>query len=294
VSACVAAASLHTERSTPHSASRLLRDCVGGCYTRLAAPHTHHPPPPTRHNHNNSEGGFFNARLTFPKDYPNSPPACRFTSDMWHPNGETGSCSVLPRVSRELVGCKSNPCGFGNHQRRACTASKRMATPPEPPPALAPMQTFNPPSLPSRSTRAAVYDDGRVCISILHQPGDDPHGYETAAERWSPVHTVRRCGRSARRMHAEHAHAPSPMRPCSSTHTHTHTHMHTHTPTPLNPPPTGRVHHPLHHLHALIPQRRVARQRRRSEAVARGPGRLQEEGVADRAQEPGDALRSSL
>ena len=36
----------------------------------------------------------------------------------------------------------------------------------------------------------AVYDDGRVCISILHSPGDDPHGYETAAERWSPVHSV--------------------------------------------------------------------------------------------------------
>jgi hypothetical protein len=35
-----------------------------------------------------SEGGFFNARLTFPKDYPNSPPTCRFTSEMWHPNGE--------------------------------------------------------------------------------------------------------------------------------------------------------------------------------------------------------------
>lgn len=67
------------------------------------------------------EGGFFNARLTFPKDYPNSPPQCRFTSEMWHPN---------------------------------------------------------------------VYPDGRVCISILHSPGDDPHGYETAAERWSPVHTV--------------------------------------------------------------------------------------------------------
>ena len=35
-----------------------------------------------------SEGGFFNAILSFPKDYPNSPPTCRFTSDMWHPNGE--------------------------------------------------------------------------------------------------------------------------------------------------------------------------------------------------------------
>jgi len=67
------------------------------------------------------EGGFFNAVLSFPPDYPQSPPTCRFTSEMWHPN---------------------------------------------------------------------VYPDGRVCISILHNPGDDPHGYEHASERWSPVHTV--------------------------------------------------------------------------------------------------------
>ena len=36
----------------------------------------------------------------------------------------------------------------------------------------------------------AVYPDGKVCISILHSPGDDPMGYEKAAERWLPVHTV--------------------------------------------------------------------------------------------------------
>ncbi|XP_010534488.1 PREDICTED: ubiquitin-conjugating enzyme E2 14 isoform X2 [Tarenaya hassleriana] len=35
-----------------------------------------------------------------------------------------------------------------------------------------------------------VYPDGRVCISILHPPGDDPNGYELASERWTPVHTV--------------------------------------------------------------------------------------------------------
>eukprot|EP00871_Galdieria_phlegrea_P000873 jgi/Galph1/1787/GphlegSOOS_G491.1 len=35
-----------------------------------------------------------------------------------------------------------------------------------------------------------VYKDGRVCISILHPPGDDPHNYEDASERWSAVHTV--------------------------------------------------------------------------------------------------------
>uniref|UniRef100_J3L5P3 E2 ubiquitin-conjugating enzyme n=1 Tax=Oryza brachyantha TaxID=4533 RepID=J3L5P3_ORYBR len=67
------------------------------------------------------EGGYFNAIMSFPQNYPNSPPTVRFTSEMWHPN---------------------------------------------------------------------VYSDGRVCISILHPPGDDPTGYELASERWTPVHTV--------------------------------------------------------------------------------------------------------
>ncbi|OVA03508.1 Ubiquitin-conjugating enzyme [Macleaya cordata] len=67
------------------------------------------------------DGGYFNAIMSFPSNYPNSPPSVRFTSEMWHPN---------------------------------------------------------------------VYPDGRVCISILHAPGDDPNGYELASERWTPVHTV--------------------------------------------------------------------------------------------------------
>ncbi|XRB08640.1 ubiquitin-conjugating enzyme E2 [Pycnococcus provasolii] len=32
------------------------------------------------------EGGFFNAVMSFPTDYPQSPPTVRFTSEMWHPN----------------------------------------------------------------------------------------------------------------------------------------------------------------------------------------------------------------
>ncbi|PRW60956.1 Ubiquitin-conjugating enzyme E2 7 [Chlorella sorokiniana] len=68
------------------------------------------------------EGGFFNAVLKFPKDYPQSPPEMRFTSEMWHPN---------------------------------------------------------------------VFPDGKVCISILHPPGEDIYNpQESASERWSPVHTV--------------------------------------------------------------------------------------------------------
>ncbi|KAL5220653.1 hypothetical protein ABZP36_025366 [Zizania latifolia] len=42
----------------------------------------------------------------------------------------------------------------------------------------------------ARHAYVAVYPDGRVCISILHPPGEDPSGYELASERWTPVHTV--------------------------------------------------------------------------------------------------------
>jgi ubiquitin-conjugating enzyme E2 G1 len=35
-----------------------------------------------------------------------------------------------------------------------------------------------------------ISKDGDVCISILHEPGEDSWGYESASERWNPVHTV--------------------------------------------------------------------------------------------------------
>ncbi|KAH6652154.1 ubiquitin-conjugating enzyme/RWD-like protein [Truncatella angustata] len=35
-----------------------------------------------------------------------------------------------------------------------------------------------------------VYPDGRVCISILHQPGEDSTSGEAACERWSPLQGV--------------------------------------------------------------------------------------------------------
>lgn len=67
------------------------------------------------------EGGVFPALISFPRDYPLSPPQMRFTCKVFHPN---------------------------------------------------------------------VYADGRVCISILHPPGDDPNMYESSSERWSPVQSV--------------------------------------------------------------------------------------------------------
>ena len=45
-----------------------------------------------------------------------------------------------------------------------------------------------PPSLTSRGP-PTVYPSGEVCISILHPPEEDKYGYESAAERWSPVQT---------------------------------------------------------------------------------------------------------
>ena len=37
---------------------------------------------------------------------------------------------------------------------------------------------------------SAVEKNGDVCISILHEPGEDKWGYEKPEERWLPVHTV--------------------------------------------------------------------------------------------------------
>ena len=37
------------------------------------------------------------------------------------------------------------------------------------------------------SNNILVYENGEVCISILHPPEDDQYGYEKASERWSPV-----------------------------------------------------------------------------------------------------------
>lgn len=40
------------------------------------------------------EGGFFNAVLEFPQDYPQNPPTMKFTSDMYHPNSRSRHAPV--------------------------------------------------------------------------------------------------------------------------------------------------------------------------------------------------------
>ncbi|KAI9760195.1 MAG: hypothetical protein M4579_001810 [Chaenotheca gracillima] len=66
-------------------------------------------------------GGYFKAKMTFPRNYPYSPPDFKFLRPLFHPN---------------------------------------------------------------------IYNDGKLCISILHPPGDDEMSGETAAERWSPIQGV--------------------------------------------------------------------------------------------------------
>lgn len=51
-------------------------------------------------------------------------------------------------------------------------------------PLLPPTLTFETPIF-----HPNVYENGEVCISILHPPEDDKYGYESASERWSPVQT---------------------------------------------------------------------------------------------------------
>ncbi|TLS29174.1 hypothetical protein PpBr36_00108 [Pyricularia pennisetigena] len=52
-------------------------------------------------------------------------------------------------------------------------------------PHLPPSMTFQKP-IPFHPN---IYDNGVLCISILHPPEEDKYGYEAASERWSPVQT---------------------------------------------------------------------------------------------------------
>ena len=50
-------------------------------------------------------------------------------------------------------------------------------------PVMPPAMTFR-----TKMWHPNIYPDGKVCISILHPPGDDPHNEsETADLRWRPV-----------------------------------------------------------------------------------------------------------
>ncbi|ROL41722.1 Ubiquitin-conjugating enzyme E2 G2 [Anabarilius grahami] len=109
------------------------------------------------------EGGVFPAILSFPSDYPLSPPKMKFTCDMFHPNRKCVQIKVFLQAT--------------DSSRPACS------------PLMVPGPCRRLSEL-DGSDSDHFYPDGRVCISILHAPGDDPMGYESSAERWSPVQSV--------------------------------------------------------------------------------------------------------
>jgi len=58
------------------------------------------------------DGGIFKASLTFPDDYPNSPPKMKFLSDFWHPNvyPDGSVCISILHVPDPLNPQEMNEC----------------------------------------------------------------------------------------------------------------------------------------------------------------------------------------
>jgi len=74
---------------------------------------------------------------------------------------------------------------------------------PTPPPPRPPRHHPFPSQKQKLTTSIKVYPTGLVCISILHAPGEDPHHYEQASERWSPIQSVEKILISVMSMLAE-------------------------------------------------------------------------------------------
>ncbi|KAL2352688.1 ubiquitin-conjugating enzyme/RWD-like protein [Cryomyces antarcticus] len=89
------------------------------------------------------------------------------------------SCGLVDNnvLEWEVMLMISDECKFyGGGNFRA-----RLTFPPEYP-LLPPKMKFETPIW-----HPNIYKTGEVCISILHPPEEDKYGYESAAERWSPV-----------------------------------------------------------------------------------------------------------
>lgn len=86
------------------------------------------------------EGGFFNAKLEFPSDFPNAPPVMTFKTAIWHPNG-------APLFLFFSCAPEGSTLSHVNILRFLSFFVSLLSN--------------------------TVYEDGKVCISILHPPGED-------------------------------------------------------------------------------------------------------------------------
>ncbi|PYI20067.1 ubiquitin-conjugating enzyme [Aspergillus violaceofuscus CBS 115571] len=73
--------------------------------------------------------------------------------------------------------------GFNTESKTGGFFRARLSFPPDYP-HMPPKMKFETPLF-----HPNIYPNGDVCISILHPPEEDKYGYESAAERWSPVQT---------------------------------------------------------------------------------------------------------
>ncbi|VDL90210.1 unnamed protein product [Schistocephalus solidus] len=71
------------------------------------------------------------------------------------------------------------------HFKNTVNAQARLTFPPDYP--------YNPPSMKfiSKMFHPNVFENGTVCISILHSPGEDAFSDELPSERWNPTQNVR-------------------------------------------------------------------------------------------------------
>lgn len=129
------------------------------------------------------EGGFFKAQMQFPDDFPLMPPTMTFLSEMWHPNSSFLLLLVLVWGLLALFLCRFGPPFLQTNLflpfallfpffPSLCCSFRLLIH------FASPFLVFPSP----------VYEDGRVCISILHPPGvDEFNEQESAEERWRPV-----------------------------------------------------------------------------------------------------------
>ncbi|KAJ3293660.1 Ubiquitin-conjugating enzyme E2 15 [Borealophlyctis nickersoniae] len=110
------------------------------------------------------EGGFFKARLSFPRSYPQMPPKMRFISEMWHPNVYSNGVFF----DKEIAGEDK----FGYEQ-----SGERW--------------------LPIHTVETIVLS----VISMLSSPNDESPANLEAAREWreSPAAFKKKCRRIARR-----------------------------------------------------------------------------------------------
>lgn len=96
--------------------------------------------------------------MTFPKDYPLSPPELRFMTKMWHPSS---AFRFFAFRGNEPIERTVYPDG------KVCI------------------------SILVRQSRALCHPYYVTRTSAQHPPGDDPlNPFEAAGERWAPVHNI--------------------------------------------------------------------------------------------------------